>query len=168
MALVTPRSMWKAPSGNWYPLMDAEAAVYATPNDEDRVCGVPGDPSGCVIVQAFKRAVSSPDVLIGETMAYVVMKRDGEWIALRFAVPTATRRVLDTYDKTHVFPEGALELKVAPESNKLASKRARDKRLRERHATMGHKRQKRGAPRSNGRNAAPLARTLVVKRHTSD
>jgi len=146
--------------------MDADASVYATVTEEDVRCGVPGDPCECVIAKAFRRATGSPDVLIGVQAAYVVMKKGDEYIALRFAVPTATRRAIITFDASGVFPEGALELRKQPPANRLVSQRARDKRLRERYTTMGHKPQ-RGGPRKTGRNASPLARTLVVKRHAT-
>lgn len=170
MGLVTPRSMWKAPSGNWYPLMDAEASVYATVTDEDVKCGVPLNPCECVIAQAFRRATGSPDVLIGTTAAYVVMKKGDTRIAFRFAVPPGTRRTIKTFDETSEFPDGALELKAQPAWNRLESQRAAQKRLRERYATLGvtptaKKKAARKAPR---RNAASLAKTLVVKRHASD
>lgn len=167
MSLVTPRSMWKAPSGNWYPLMDADASVYATVTEADVQCGVQGNPCECVIAQAFRRAVGSPDVLIGMGAAYVVIKKGDTMIALRFSVPTATRRAIETFDETGVFPDGVLELRPQPPTNTLVSKRARDKRLRERYATMGHQKTKR-ATWPKRRNASPLAKTLVVKRHASD
>ena len=167
MGLVTPRSMWKAPSGNWYPLMDAEAAVFATVTEADVKCGVPKNPCECVIAQAFRRATGSPDVLIGTTAAYVVMKKNDQQIAFRFAVPTATRKTIKTFDATSQFPEGALQLNPQPPSNRLESQRTQDKRKRERYAIapMGRK----GPARKPGlRNASPLAKTLVVKRHTTD
>lgn len=167
MSLVTPRSLWKAPSGSWYPLMDAEAAVYATVTKDDVQCGVQGNPCECVIAQAFRRATGSPDVLIGTSAAYVVMKKGDTLIAFRFKVPAATRKAIDVFDATGEFPDGALSLTPMPQSNRLESKRSRDKRLRERWATRGHTRSTQTARRA-GRNAAPLAKTLVVKRHAGD
>lgn len=168
MGLVTPRSMWKAPSGNWYPLMDADASVYATVTEEDVRCGVPLNPCECVIAQAFRRATGSPDVLIGTTAAYVVMKKGDTQIAFRFAVPAATRRTIKTFDATKEFPAGALELKTQPHWNRLESQRTYDKRQRERYATLGITKKDRAGRKPTGRNASVLAKTLVVKRHTSD
>ena len=162
MSATKARAMWHAPSGNWYPLADADADVYATMTQKDVTCGVKLDPCSCAIAQAFRRAVKSPDVLIGVSIAYVVMKKNGENVAFRFGVPAATRRAIESFDNGGVVPDEPLKLTVVRPSNGLESQRAEARRTRERWATMPPK--KAGKRKKGVRSATSMARTLVVSK----
>lgn len=169
MAPPTPRSMWRAPSGALYPLVDSNAALLATVTEADVELGKPGDPCHCAIACAFMRAAGAEEVMIGRSIAYVVLRRNKELVAFRFAVPAHTRRPIDQFDETRQMPVGALELKPIPDYNRLESKRAQQKRLRERWTEMGKAKTKKKPPLVTARrNASALAVTAVVKRHESD
>lgn len=158
-----PISVWKTPEGGSYPLEDASSGLFATITSDDLSCAVEGDPCRCVIAQAFKRAAGSPEVLIGRTIAYVVLKIDGEEKAMRFRVPAKTRKVIDSFDATGDISVEALELKPVMSSDKLESKRADDKRMRQRWAVEGHERKPASVDLSH-RNSRNLATTTVVRR----
>ena len=148
---------WHAPDGNKYPLVDADGSLYATVLARDVICGVKGDPCRCAIAQCFMRAAGSPCVMIGVDKAYVVVKKKGEWVALRFSVPIATRRLLESWVlERDGFPEDTVELAPPRPSDTLESSRAADKRRRHRWSEKDRGR----VVRSHGsRDAQSLART---------
>jgi hypothetical protein len=154
------QSIWRSPKGNDYPLVDSTNGIFATVTPEDVACGVEGDPCQCVIAQSFMRAAGSPEVIIGRTIAYVVLRIDGELKAVRLNVPAKTRRAIDGFDATGDMPADALELRAIRGSDKLESKRLQDKRMRERWSEHGHE-PKRAVVDLSHRNAGNLATTRV-------
>ena len=160
MATKASRSIWRAPNGQDYPLEDAKNGILATITEADISCAVGGNPCECAIAQSFKRAAASPEVLIGRSIAYVVVRQDGEEKALRFRVPPATRRAIDHFDTHGDMPAETLKLETVHDGDRLESKRAADKRMRQRWAVTGHTRRPAIVDLSH-RNAVTLATTRV-------
>jgi hypothetical protein len=158
----SPVSIWRAPTGESYPLIDATSALYASVTADDVSCAVEGDPCRCAIAQAFKRAAGSPDTLIGRTIAYVVLRIDGEDKAMRFRVPAKTRRAIDSFDETGDMDPDTLVLTPPRPTDTLESKRIQDKRMRQRWAEKGHTPRPASIDLSH-RNSKALANTQVVR-----
>lgn len=156
-------SHWRAPSGEEYPIVDAEPGVIfiIQPTDEDIKCATAKDPNNCALAQAWMRMHDVPDAQIGLDKCYLPIRLKGKLVALRLKTNRETRRVIETFDRTKKFPSEGLKLYGIPRSERMDSQRSQDKRSRERWNTMKNKPQKKMRRRDVSiRNASRRAHTV--------
>lgn len=129
------RSMWHAPDGNWYQLKDLPhgTTFLKMPTPEDIACAKPRDPDACAISRCATRESGGIPAKIGGTIAWIPMRdAKGKITVWRCRVTPATRRAIDEFDRTGIFPPGGFEFKGISPSNTVDCKRATEKRSRER------------------------------------
>lgn len=127
-------TFWQADDGTWCELRDATEPLLVALRPAEISCAVPYDCRRCALALGLKEQLDALDVVISETVAYIVLRENGKgpWIAWRFKVPTESRRAIQRFDREQVWPPGLFRLAAPPPSDRLDSKRAVQKRRRER------------------------------------
>jgi hypothetical protein len=93
---------YTAPDGTQYPLTEARYNMVFKVYRSDRRKAVPGDPENCLAARGIRRDKDVLAVYIGSGKdAYVVFKasKDEDAHAVHFVIKTATRRLVDAFDK---------------------------------------------------------------------
>lgn len=93
------------PDGSAYPIDEAIQGTSIFPNANDIAKAERKNPFGCVLACAFKRSQRARAALVTGTVAYVVTSVNGALKALKYRIPTETRKAIIHYDRTGKFPE---------------------------------------------------------------
>lgn len=129
---------WNAPDGHTYRLVDATADFIVHVEPADRIGAIQKNIWECVLAHALRRTTHATIAMVGADKTYVPMKINGEWVAMRFKNPAATRRAHDHYDNTGEMPDEGFLFCAIPPSQTLDSQRSQQKRTRERWGTIGN------------------------------
>jgi len=101
-------------------IADAKEALVLEP----MACDIKGakrfNGQQCVIAKALTRTLKPQAVAVGRSLAFVVI--DG--LALRFALPTASRKAVEEFDERGRVKRAPIELRPVCRSQKLRVKRA--------------------------------------------
>lgn len=157
---------WSARDGSVHELIDLQKGLQLAllPGDEDKTGAVPTDPENCVLARCASRLSGLPS-MVGRDVAYIPATIGGRQAMWRCKVPKPTRDALEHYDKTGEFPEGGFVFRGISPSQELDSKRARNKRLRQRWGSKSaHTGKKLQQPL---RNASRRAQVFVDERAKS-
>lgn len=122
---------WTIPgSGRTIRIAEANQGMMLFPLDQDIQEGVCGDPMLCALSQSAMRMMGASAAWVGNTIAYFVVKIEGEPFALRFEIAPNTRRAIEEFDATGKMPVEGFAFIPVRQSDRLAAKR--DKNLRTR------------------------------------
>lgn len=118
-----------------FPIAEPDVGMLIVITERGVSNGVSKDPWNCAIANSARETAGAIAAMIGATVAYIVLRINGETIACRFSVPSKTRAAIEHFDRTGEMPaEGFRFLPIAP-SNRSDSKRAQIKRTRHRWGT---------------------------------
>ena len=111
-----------------FPCKDAVAAITLPIDNDSLVDGKPMDAAFCAIAQSSKKVYGTPDegVMVGVTTAYIVHRDEkSRWVAFRYQVNTAARRVIKANDagKGHLEAERTITLHPPRPSQQLGKRR---------------------------------------------
>lgn len=112
-----------------FEIVEATSPLEIWIEPDDIADGTPRDPMNCAIAEACRRR-GALEAAIGSTVAYVIVPGPEKPVALKFEVPTATRRQIDRFDATGKAPAGPIRLKPLKPSQ-LKEKRLQKPRLKE-------------------------------------
>lgn len=118
-------------------VVDADDSILISPNDDDALSAVAGDPTRCTVARFFQRAYGSSAVVVLRTVAYVdLAEPSGERVVRRFKVPTQTLEYIIRPNDEHGRPiPGTYKLLPPTPGQRLEHqakiKRAGDQRRRE-------------------------------------
>jgi hypothetical protein len=131
---------WHAPDGEVYDLIDGpHDMVYRIPPPSVTACerALACDPNHCALAEMHMEIEGVPVAQFGSDKCYIPLRIDGKIVVYRMKLRKRDRERINEFDKTGIWPddEGVFLYGIAPYET-LDSQRSKDKRLRERWATM--------------------------------
>ena len=123
------RRRYLFPDGNDYPVVESTSSGMLLMVDKiDVYRATPKNPNECALAQCAVR-MGAKQAFIAGSVAYVVMQRDGEDVAVKFSIPARTQRAIKRFDETGEMPTEGFELtKLHPAATARAKKAANAKR----------------------------------------
>ena len=125
------RREWIAPSGNQYPLIEADHDYDVTCYRSDKRKAIPHDGEHCVVALGVKRNKRVLECWIGSGLDAYVAFSGRKPYAKHFTVGTSARRVIDKFDTDQGAATIRVTLKAPAPSHKLSSRRVSNKKRRE-------------------------------------
>jgi len=125
---------YRFPDGSNYAIVEASNGLTLPVQTADVKKGVTHDPEHCALAVCAER-MGFERAFVAGTVAYVVMPFDGETVAVKYTIPTRTRRAIKLFDETGGMPaEGfmfaALQRNVKSAEKKKANAKRKGSELR--------------------------------------